>query len=169
MRDRIIPLFLALLVLGSAIETRPGPNSTELYRSAERLALNGRIDEAIAGFQKALEINPHYSLAHYGLGKAYLFRQGLLRQAAYHLERAVDLDKGLARAYFYLGMAYMFSKRYGQSLNAFNAAYELDRNLVEALYNMAVIYDLIKQGTMSARSYDRYLLERNKRDSDILF
>ncbi|HPI14725.1 MAG TPA: tetratricopeptide repeat protein, partial [Spirochaetota bacterium] len=80
-----------------------------------------------------------------------------------------DLDKGLARAYFYLGMAYMFSKRYGQSLNAFNAAYELDRNLVEALYNMAVIYDLIKQGTMSARSYDRYLLERNKRDSDILF
>ncbi|HNU90589.1 MAG TPA: tetratricopeptide repeat protein [Spirochaetota bacterium] len=169
MRDRIIPLFLALLVLGSAIETRPGPNSTELYRSAERLALNGRIDEAIAGFQKALEINPHYSLAHYGLGKAYLFRQGLLRQAVYHLERAVDLDKGLARAYFYLGMAYMFSKRYGQSLNAFNAAYELDRNLVEALYNMAVIYDLIKQGTMSARSYDRYLLERNKRDSDILF
>nr|HPI14873.1 tetratricopeptide repeat protein [Spirochaetota bacterium] len=88
MRDRIIPLFLALLVLGSAIETRPGPNSTELYRSAERLALNGRIDEAIAGFQKALEINPHYSLAHYGLGKAYLFRQGLLRQAVYHLERA---------------------------------------------------------------------------------
>ncbi len=169
MRDRIIPLFLALLVLGSAIETRPGPNSTELYRSAERLALNGRIDEAIAGFQKALEINPHYSLAHYGLGKAYLFRQGLLRQAVYHLERAVDLDKGLARAYFYLGMAYMFSKRYGQSLNAFNAAYERDRNLVEALYNMAVIYDLIKQGTMSARSYDRYLLERNKRDSDILF
>lgn len=169
MRDRIIPLFLALLVLGSAIETRPGPNSTELYRSAERLALNGRIDEAIAGFQKALEINPHYSLAHYGLGKAYLFRQGLLRQAVYHLERAADLDKGLARAYFYLGMAYMFSKRYGQSLNAFNAAYERDRNLVEALYNMAVIYDLIKQGTMSARSYDRYLLERNKRDSDILF
>jgi len=40
---------------------------------------------------------------------------------------------------------------------------------VEALFNMAVVYDLTGQNNNAYKSYDRYLLEKNKRDSDILF
>ncbi len=166
---RIPALLVASVVLVGASGAYAGANSTESYKAAERMAIAGDFDAAIGGFRKTLEINPHYALAHYGLGKACLYREGMLNQAVYHLERAVDLDKGLARGYFYLGIAYMLSKRYGQALNAFSTAYERDRSLVEALYNMAVVYDLIRKNTMALKTYERYLLEKNKRDSDILF
>lgn len=169
MRVRIPALLVASLVLAGVSGAYAGPNSTESYRTAERMAIAGDFDAAISGFRKTLEINPHYALAHYGLGKACLYRAGMLKQAVYHLEKAVDLDKGLARGYFYLGIAYMLSRRYGQSLSAFSAAYERDGSLVEALYNIAVVYDLIRKNTMALKSYERYLLEKNKRDSDILF
>jgi tetratricopeptide (TPR) repeat protein len=169
MRDKPAALvaFLVALVFVPVLHARP--NSTVLYKSAERMAMGGDIDGAIPAFRKTLETNSHYALAHYGLGKACLYRNGMLKDAVYHLEKAVDLDKGLARGYFYLGIAYMLSKRYGQSLNALRAAYELDRGLVEALYNMAVVYDLTKQSISAVKWYERYLLEKNKRDSDILF
>ncbi|HSV97212.1 MAG TPA: tetratricopeptide repeat protein [Spirochaetota bacterium] len=169
MRNKPIVLvaFLVALVFVPAIHART--NSTVLYKAAERMAMDGDIDGAITAFRKTLQMNSHYALGHYGLGKVCLYRDGMLKEAVYHLEQAVDLDKGLARGYFYLGIGYMLSKRYGQSLNAFHTAYELDRGLVEALYNMAVVYDLTKQGTNAVKSYERYLLEKNKRDSDILF
>lgn len=166
---RIPALLLASVVLAGANGAYARANSTESYKTAERMAIAGDFDAAIGGFRKTIEINPHYALAHYGLGKACLYREGMLKQAVYHLESSVDLDKGLARAYFYLGIAYMFSKRYGLALNAFRTAYERDGGLVEALYNMAVVYDLVGKHTMALKSYERYLLEKNKRDSDILF
>lgn len=169
MRVRMPALIVASVVLAAVSGAYAGSNSTESYRTAERMAIAGDFDAAIGGFRKTLEINPHYALAHYGLGKACLYRAGMLKQAVYHLEKAVGLDKGLARGYFYLGIAYMLSRKYGQSLNAFSAAYERDGSLVEALYNMAVVYDLIRKNTMALKSYERYLLEKNKRDSDILF
>ncbi len=161
--------FACILALSFVPAIHARPNSTAAYKSAESIAMSGDVDGAIAAFRKTLAINPHYALAHYGLGKACLYREGMLKEAILHLEESVDLDKGLARGYFYLGIACMLAKRYGQSLNAFREAYKLDRDLVEALYNMSVVYDLTKQSNNAFKAYERYLLEKNKRDSDILF
>ena len=169
MHARPAAIGAVLIVLAVVLPLNSRPNSTVLYKSAERIALDGDIDRAMAAFRKTLEVNPHYALAHYGLGKACLYREGMVKEAVFHLEKAVDFDKGLARGYFYLGIGYMLSKRYGRSLNAFRTAYELDRGLVEALFNMAVVYDLTGQNNNAYKSYERYLLEKNKRDSDILF
>ncbi len=147
----------------------PRPNSTQLYREASVRALSGDIDGAIAGFIGVIETNPHYALGHYGLGKAYLYKEGKLEEAMRHLRRSVECDRRLAKGYFYLGMACMLARKYEQALHAFGASYEYDRGTVEALYNMAVIYDLMGVDFKARRLYEQYVSEWNKKESNIIF
>lgn len=152
-----------------AVPALPRTNSTLLYRDAAARALSGDIDGAIAGFIKVIEMNPHYALGHYGLGKAYLYKEGRLREAIRHLRLSVEYDRRLARGHFYLGLAYMLARRYEKALHAFGAAYEHDRGTVEALYNMAVIYDLTGVNFKARRLYDQYVSEWNKKESNVIF
>jgi tetratricopeptide (TPR) repeat protein len=147
----------------------PRMNSTQLYGEASARALSGDIEEAITGFIRVIEANPHYALGHYGLGKAYLYKEGKLEEAIRHLRLSVECDRRLAKGYFYLGMACMLAGKYGPALHAFGASYEYDRGMVEALYNMAVIYDLIGADSKARRLYEQYVGEWNKKESNILF
>ena len=49
------------------------------------------MEEAIAAYQRALQIDPNFAIAHYNLGSA-LSDQGKLEQAIAELEIAVSLD-----------------------------------------------------------------------------
>lgn len=144
-------------------------NSTVLYRKAALTAAGGKYDEAVNEFLKVIKVNPSYALGHYGLGKLYLYRENKIKDAVKHLEQAVRCDRGFAKAYFYLGMAYMLEKKYSRAAGAFTTAYNLDRGMYEALFNLSIIYDTINNRYLSRRYYDRYLLEKQKRELDILF
>jgi tetratricopeptide (TPR) repeat protein len=142
--------------------------SPELYRQGASYALAGDIDRAIEVFKKVVERSPYYCMGHYGLGKAYLYKYGMLDQAVRHLRESVKLDRKLARGHFYLGMAYMLQVQYVRSLHAFKAAYETDDTLVEALYNMAAIYEIIGKD-YEAWFYFRKYYEEKERGGDSLF
>ncbi len=51
----------------------------------------GKLEEAIAAYQKALRLDPNYAIAHYNLGNT-LKAQGKLEEAIAELEIAVRLD-----------------------------------------------------------------------------
>jgi len=164
----LLPAFLVFpLLLVIPIHSRP--NSTELYLEAKKIALSGDIDGAIPAFIKVVEVNPYYALGHYGLGKAYLYKEGKLKEAVFHLKKAVECDRKLARGHFYLGLALMFSRRYEQANHAFLAAYENDSGIYEAFYNLAVIHDIMGISFKANKYYEKYVYEKNKRDSEILF
>jgi tetratricopeptide (TPR) repeat protein len=50
----------------------------------------GRLDEAIAEYERLLRLNPHYALAHYHLGQAYE-RQGERARARAAYERFLQV------------------------------------------------------------------------------
>jgi serine/threonine-protein kinase len=54
------------------------------------LLLQGRREEAIAVFRKAIEVDPNYALAHHSLGVA-LWEQGQFDEAIAELHKAIDL------------------------------------------------------------------------------
>ena len=54
------------------------------------MAGRGQVDEAIAHYRKALEINPDYVEAHYNLGNA-LAGRGQVDEAIAHFQKALDL------------------------------------------------------------------------------
>ena len=55
------------------------------------------LDEAIAEFRKAIELDPNYALAHYRLGAA-LATKGLLDEAIAEFRKAIELDPNNAMA-----------------------------------------------------------------------
>ena len=110
-------LIITILLLETPAFTRD--NSTQLYKQAVEIARKGEIDASIEAFKKVIKVSPYYSLGHYGLGKAYLYKEGMLKEAIKHLELSVQYDHSLSKGYFYLGIAYMLSKKYEPAINAF--------------------------------------------------
>ncbi|MEH1793140.1 tetratricopeptide repeat protein, partial [Nostoc sp.] len=61
------------------------------YNLGSALYAQGKLEEAIAAYQRALQIDPNFALAHNNLGIA-LKGQGKLEEAIAELEIAVRLD-----------------------------------------------------------------------------
>ena len=148
---------------------RARENSTELYRQGAALAMSGDINAAIETFRKVVAISPNYVLGHYGLGKALLYTDGGVGDAVQHLRKAVTLDRRFAKGYFYLGMGLMLNRRYVHALHAFEHAYRYDTSLIEALYNSAVIYEVLQKKRKAQWYYYQYQYMREKGKMDILF
>ena len=68
------------------------------------MAGRGRIDEAIAHYQKALEIKPDYADAHYNLG-IVLAGRGQIDEAIAHYQKALEIKPDYAAAHYNLGNA----------------------------------------------------------------
>lgn len=161
-----VVILMLLSLMGVAY---PGPDTAKMYDEAAALAHNGHIDDAIKRFLEVIEASPCYSLGHYGLGKAYLYKDGACDDAITHLKLSVHYDRRLAKGHFYLGMAYMLKRQYTQSIGSFKTAYAIDPGIVESLYNIAVIYDITGRRGRAEWYYNKYVDEKNKKDTDILF
>ncbi len=62
------------------------------------LAVQGQVDEAIAHFQKALEIKPDVAEAHYNLG-GVLASRGQVDEAIAHYQKALEIEPDFAEAH----------------------------------------------------------------------
>jgi len=68
------------------------------------LLKQGRVDEAMSEFHRALRLRPTDARAHYNLGIA-LFRKGQIVEATHQYREALRLKPGYAEVYFNLGNA----------------------------------------------------------------
>ncbi|MCP4137329.1 MAG: tetratricopeptide repeat protein [bacterium] len=167
---KLVCLFLLCIHLSAvffpveSLVSREG--STALYKKGEQLALRGKIDESIRVFKQVVELSPYYCLGHYGLGKAYLYKEGFLEDAVKHLKRSVRLDREFAPGYFYLGMAHFLSEEYRYAIPALKQAYHGDSTILEALYNLSVIYDIIHKKLQAKLYLRKYLLEKEREEDD---
>ncbi len=164
-----VPGVILAIMIAGAMPAGTMENSSELYGRGARLALDGQLDKAILLFKRVVEISPYYCMGHYGLGKAYLYKYGMVDDAIRHLKRAVTLDRRLARGYFYLGMAYHMARKYPQAIHAYKSAYQLDDTIIEALYNLGVVYEIMEKSYESALYFARYSDAKAGEDEDIFF
>lgn len=68
-----------------------------LYVQAHYLANEGRYDEAIEKYNKAIELNPNYAIAYVGRGQVY-FALGKFDLAIPDLAKALELAPDLAES-----------------------------------------------------------------------
>jgi TolB-like protein/Flp pilus assembly protein TadD len=99
------------------------------------------LESARQMFNKAIEIDPDYALAHAGVADCcsllYTYfdaRESNLRHADLASRRALDLEPGLAEAHLARGIAVSLSKHWEEAEQEFETAMRLDPKLFEAPY-----------------------------------
>jgi tetratricopeptide (TPR) repeat protein len=96
----------------------------------------GRMDEAIAHFQRALQINPDQASSHSALGLV-LSEIGRPDESVNHLLRALEINPNFADAHYNLGNTFMQIGSANEALTHFKRALEINPDDIEALNNMA--------------------------------
>jgi protein O-mannosyl-transferase len=109
------------------------------------LAAEGRFDEAVDQFQRALRIDPNDSDAVYNLGNA-LARQGNFEAAGKQLQYALQVNPRNAMAAYDLGNVRVRQGRFDEAMNQFERALKTDPGLTRAHYNIGNL--LTQQGKL---------------------
>ncbi|HEY4989225.1 MAG TPA: tetratricopeptide repeat protein [Opitutaceae bacterium] len=99
----------------------------------------GRLDEAIAQYQEALQLNPDIAETHTNLGSALSGIPGRLDDAIGEFEEALRLDPRYPDAHFYLANALVQSQRIPEAIEHYEAALSADPSLAEANNNLGMI------------------------------
>src|SRR5262249_28381918 len=79
-------------------------------------------------FERAVDLNPNYALAHYFLGFSGLAPRGQLDQALIEVKRAVELDPFSVIMNTNFGLCYVLARRYPEAIAQLRKATELDPN-----------------------------------------
>jgi len=121
--------FTATLPLLDQLDITTSHSEAAHHALGTCLSALGRADEGSAEYQRAIEINPNYAAAYFGLGN-YWYSQGDYKQAARYYQ--LTLDKAqidplasevmVARAYGGLGNIALAETRYDEAIQAFDKA-----------------------------------------------
>jgi len=99
------------------------------------LKRQGKIEEAMAHFNKALQINPGYAKAHNNLGTA-LASQGKTEEALKHFGMALYINPGYAAAHSNIGVALAGMDEFEKAIVHFRAALRLKPDYAKVHSNL---------------------------------
>lgn len=122
----------------AASQKKAAPAESASHAEAEKAValLNaGKYDEAIAGFQKALETDPGDAPIHFNLGVAYE-RKDQMADAQKQFEEAIKINPEFGEAYLAQGNNFMREQKFDAAVPALSKAAELMPANYNAVYNL---------------------------------
>ncbi len=99
------------------------------FRQANQLLRDGKLEDAVVIYQKAIDQNPEFYLSHHNLGEV-LWKLGRLEEAAKAFQKAVELKPSAAWSYFNLGQVLEQLGRKEEALTLYQKASEFNPQLV---------------------------------------
>jgi tetratricopeptide (TPR) repeat protein len=128
-----------LFARGIALEEEPGTQA-----------------EAIAIYEKVLELEPQHAAAHINLGTLFYNRQDYIK-AEFHYRAAIEADPRYALAYFDLGNVLDETGRVPEAIKAYTTALILAPTYADAHYNLALAYEKMKQPRNALKHWKAYV------------
>ncbi len=116
----------------------------------------GRQAEAIAAYERVLELDPEHAAAHINLGTLCYNRQEYAKAEA-HYRRAIEVDSRYALAYFDLGNVLDETGRVHEAIQTYQAALSLAPTYADAHYNLALAYEKIKEPRKALKHWQAYV------------
>jgi tetratricopeptide (TPR) repeat protein len=120
-----------------------------------------RVLRAIALFQRALDLDPLYALAHAGMAEADFYQYQLTKDRRYLEEarkngsRSIELDPRLAPAHASMGLIQTASGQYDEAVKSFEQALKLDPLSLEAQRGLAAAYEAQQKMKQAEAAYQR--------------
>jgi len=114
----------------------------------------GRIDDAVENFQKALSLNPRHLLSLDNLGNAYRF-QKRWDDARKVLERAIDVAPDDPEANYSLGMVFAQNNYTDKAYEFLQRALNARPQYPEALNNLGVLYLVTHRRDAAVASFEQ--------------
>jgi serine/threonine protein kinase/Tfp pilus assembly protein PilF len=128
----------AVAEVGELMKLPIGPQFAQVcFDLGNGLLARGKVEEAIACFRKAIELDPKDAKAHYNLGNA-LRGKGQVEEAIACYRKAIALDPKYAEAHCNLGGAMQRQGRFAESLAALKRGHELGSQRPDWPYPSAV-------------------------------
>ena len=134
---------------------RVEPNNGKAYNNlGNALRRQGKLAEALAAHQKALQLNHNDAEAYVGIGNV-LNAQGKPEEALAYHKKALQLNPKLAIAYNGLGNALYNQEKLEEAVAAFQKAIELDPKLAAAYYNLGIALSDQKKLDAAVAAYQK--------------
>ncbi|MCE0499421.1 MAG: tetratricopeptide repeat protein [Methylacidiphilales bacterium] len=105
------------------------------------LSEKGRVDEAMAQFQRALEINPNFADAYNNLGNA-LLQTGQVDDAMAEYQKALVIDPNNINAHNNLGWALLQKGQVDEAIAECQKALEINPDFADAHGNLGIAFSL---------------------------
>ena len=112
--------------------------------------------QAIAVYERVLELDPKHAAAHINLGTLYYNRQDY-KTAEEHYRRAIELDARYALAHFDLGNVLDETGRVEDAIHTYLTALQLAPTYADAHYNLALAYEKVKQPRKALKHWRAYV------------
>ena len=159
MRRSVLNLLLIMAVLfASTLAVGAEVKSAKFYfNRGFEYAKKGKLDQAIADYTKALELNPKFDWAYYNRGNAY-GKKGRHDRAIADYNKALEINPRFFLAYFNRGNAYEKKGRHARAIADYTKVIELNPRYAAAYNNRAIAYyhqkdyDKAWKGVLKAQS-----------------
>ena len=143
----IANMMLVLLLLGVGTLHAESDEAAQRNREGAKLIEQGKMEEALEAFQKAVELDANDPVPRLNLAYTY-DRQGRTEEAIAEYRKAIELSPSNLLAYNNLGVLYDKMGQYDEAIREFKRALEIDpsdantlKNLENAKKNKAVIQE----------------------------
>jgi tetratricopeptide (TPR) repeat protein len=151
--ERFVPALVALVkasraqgrdeladsILDQALQVDPQVAELHFLQGEKLKAEPGRLREAMAAYERAVQLRPSYAEARMALG-IQLLAGGNYPGALSHFQAAEQLVPTLPAVHVNLGDAYRASKRWTDAQRAYRRALELKSKLPEAHYGLGLLF-----------------------------
>jgi tetratricopeptide (TPR) repeat protein len=114
------------------------------------------VEEALAAYAKALELNPEAAGALVNMGTIY-FRLGRFEEAEKYYARAAQADPRYPLAQFNLGNLYDEQNRVEEAIEHYRRALRLDPHYADAHFNMALLRERVGDPLQAVHHWRTYL------------
>jgi len=114
------------------------------------------MEEIVAAYQKASQLDPHSAGALVNLGTVY-FNARNWREAERYYRRALEVDAEYALAHFNLGNLFDERGKRSEALFHYLSALRIHPNYADAHYNVALLYQSTGQSLKAVRHWKLYL------------
>ncbi|HQR34022.1 MAG TPA: tetratricopeptide repeat protein [Blastocatellia bacterium] len=140
------PLLNAIAELNAA--------GSELLKRGVMFERAGKLQEAIADHERAVEANRQLVQAHINLISLYA-RTGQFNKAEKHYQAAIAINPNLADSHYNFGVLMTMQERYGEAAKAFERSLQFDPYNAEAHHNYAVMIEREGRWDEAAQHYRR--------------